>query len=209
MGPVSTVYKKDSSRATKTRMLDYYIPDIDNDVPLPANAAEALPELTASEELAMRARTVKLLSDLTLTPLIPSTDDIDVATEAAREMMQNPSLRPDFATYNNETTAYLAGLVAQSNQMLVNDLAELKLYVVNKLVHEIEHAKMSKDRIAALKHLGEVDGVDAFKRRTEITHKVIPIEEIEQEILSVLEGIEYTVLDPEKNLLPEPEGDEK
>jgi hypothetical protein len=91
--------------------------------------------------------------------------------------------------------AFLAGLVAQSNCAIVDDLSELKLYVVNKLVYEVEHADNSKIRIQALSKLGEVDGVDAFKKRTETTHIIKPIEEVEKELLSVLEGIEYTVID--------------
>ena len=67
--------------------------------------------------------------------------------------------------------------------------------MVNKLVQEVEHADSSKTRIAALAKLGEVDGVDAFKKRTETTHVIKPIEEVEKELLSVLEGIEYKVLD--------------
>jgi vacuolar-type H+-ATPase subunit I/STV1 len=91
--------------------------------------------------------------------------------------------------------AFLAGLVAQSNCAIVDDLSELKLYVVNKLVYEVEHAENSKTRIQAITKLGEVDGVDAFKKRSEVTHIIKPIEEVEKELLSVLEGIEYTVID--------------
>jgi hypothetical protein len=40
-----------------------------------------------------------------------------------------------------------------------------------------------------------VDGVDAFKKRSETTHIIKPIEEVEKELLSVLEGIEYKVID--------------
>jgi hypothetical protein len=78
--------------------------------------------------------------------------------------------------------------------MLVNELSDLKMYVVNKLIDEIEHAKDSKTRISALSKLGEVDGVDAFKKRTETTIKVQTMEEVEKELLSVLEGIEYHVM---------------
>ena len=91
--------------------------------------------------------------------------------------------------------AYLAGMVAQSNCAIVDDLSELKLYVVNKLVYEVEHATTPKERIQALSKLGEVDGVDAFKKRSETTHIIKPIEEVEKELLSVLEGIEYKVID--------------
>ena len=59
---------------------------------------------------------------------------------------------------------------------------------------EIEEAKDPRVRVAALTRLGEIDGVDAFKRRSEVTHVIKPIEEVEKELLTVLEGIEVTVL---------------
>ena len=171
------------------------IPDIEEVVPIPANIADALPKLSPKEELDMRARTIKLLSDLNGAAIQPSEEHIEQATELARKMMQDPKARPDYTKYPNETMAYLAGMVAQTNCMLVDELSDLKMYVVNKLIDEIEHAKDSKSRIAALSKLGEVDGVDAFKKRTETIVKIQTIEEVEKELLSVLEDIEYQVVD--------------
>jgi hypothetical protein len=176
-------------------MQDLLIPEIEENIALPANAVEALPELTPEAEIEMRARTIKLISDLTGTPLCPDENDITAAKEIATAHLANPKTRIDYSKYPNETMAFLAGLVAQSNCAIVDDLSELKLYVVNKLVYEVEHAENSKTRIQALSKLGEVDGVDAFKKRTETTHIIKPIEEVEKELLSVLEGIEYTVVD--------------
>jgi hypothetical protein len=110
-------------------------------------------------------------------------------------MTIDPKLRPDYARYPNEVMAYLAGMVAQSNCMLVEELSDLKLYVINKLIHEVEHAGTSKDRISALKSLGEVDGVDAFKKRSEVTMQIKPIQEVEKELLSILDGVEYSATD--------------
>jgi hypothetical protein len=81
--------------------------------------------------------------------------------------------------------------------MIVEELSDLKLYVVNKLFEAAEQADDLKVRINALKALGEVDGIDAFKKRSEITHIIKPIEEVEKELLQVLEGIEYTVVTEE------------
>jgi hypothetical protein len=99
-------------------------------------------------------------------------------------------MRPDYATYPNETMAYLAGLVAQSNCMIVEELSDLKLYVINKLVQEVEHATSSKDRISALAKLGEVDGVDAFKKRSEVTMQIKPMAEVEKELMEALNILE-------------------
>jgi len=173
------------------------VPHIEENVPLPINAAEAMPKLTPAEELNMRANVVKLMSDLTGQRIIPSSQDADTAVEIAKDMALNPQHRPNFAAYSNETLAYLAGMVAQMNQAVVHDLADLKMYVVNKLIAEVEHAKDPKTRVAALSKLGEVDGVDAFKRRTESTIKVQSIEEIERELAKTLENLENKIIDVE------------
>jgi hypothetical protein len=86
--------------------------------------------------------------------------------------------------------AFLAGMVAQSNVKIVDELSDLKMYVVNKLIYEVEHAPDSKTRITALAKLGEVDGVDAFKKRTEMTVQVKPLAEVEKELLETLNVIE-------------------
>ena len=175
--------------------LQEFVPDIDEDVPLPERAAEALPPMSPSEELEMRARTIKLLSDMTGTVLEPNSEDQTQARSLAKQMMSDPSIRPDYNKYPNEVMAYLAGMVAQTNCKIVDELSELKLYVVNKLVYEIEHTKDSKTRIAALAKLGEIDGVDAFKKRSETTHILKPMAEVEKELSNVLDSIEYTLIE--------------
>ena len=178
-------------------MSEPIIPHIEENIPLPKNAVDAFPELSPAEELTMRANVVKLMSDLTGKPLIPTQENADQAKEIAREMIANPGSRPDFAKYPNETLAMLAGMVAQMNVSIVDELSDLKLYVVNKLVMEIENAKDAKARITALSKLGEVDGVDAFKKRSEVTHKILSIEEVEKELLDTLGSLENKVIDVE------------
>jgi hypothetical protein len=93
-------------------------------------------------------------------------------------------------------------MVAQMNVSIVEDLAILKTYVVNKLVAEVESAKDPKVRVAALTKLGEVDGVDAFKKRSEVTHKVQPIEEVEKELLETLKFLKAKTIDVETPAKP-------
>jgi len=174
------------------------MPDIDEDVPLPKNASDAMPELSVDEEIKMRASTIKLISDLKGDNIEPDKNDIREATRLAQEMISNPDIRPEFAHYPNETMAFLAGLVAQSNCMIVKDLAEFKMYVVNNLVRLAEGAKNDKDKIAALKAIGEVDGVDAFKRKSEITHISKSMEEVEDSLLKTLASIEGKIIDVEE-----------
>lgn len=170
------------------------IPDIEENLALPASMAEAMPDLSPQEELAMRARTIKFISDLSNQPIILDQSDCASAQELAVEMTNNPKKRLDLARYPNETVAFLAGLVAESNHMIVDDLSELKLFVLNGLVKEYAASDDPKLRTQILSKIGEVDGVDAFKKRTETTHVIKPLEEVEKELLTVLEGIEFTVL---------------
>lgn len=187
--------------------MDAYVPDIEENIPLPTNAKEAFPELTPAQELEMRANVIKLMSDLTGQPIVPTKGNAEEAKELAKAMAENPQYRPDFAKYPNETLAMLAGMVAQMNVSIVEDLADLKMYVVNKLVAEIETAKDSKIRVAALAKLGEIDGVDAFKRRTEVTHKIQSLQEVETELLEMLEFFKAKTVNEDKRKPPEITGE--
>lgn len=175
-------------------MDNYITPEIDSGMPLPASATEAMPDLSAQEELDMRVRTIKMISDLTGNPIIPDDADKDQARQLAQTILSDPANTPQLAKYNNPTLAYLAGMVAQHDTYIVQELAELKKYVVNQLVAESTDTN-PKIRLAALRAIGEVDGVDAFKRRTEITHKTQTLEEVEQELLEKLAKLEKRTID--------------
>ena len=68
-------------------MSDPIMPHIEENIPLPRNATDAFPELSPAEELTMRANVVKLMSDLTGNPLVPTKGNADQAEELAREMI--------------------------------------------------------------------------------------------------------------------------
>ena len=177
------------------------VPNIEKEVPLPKNATEAFPKLSLEDEVEVRSNTIKLVSDIAGENIEPSKENQEKAKEIAKEMITNPELRPEFANYPNETIAFLAGLVAQSNHMIVQDLADLKLHVVNNLVKEAEMAKSSRERIAALKAIGEIDGVDAFKRKTEITHISKSGEELEKELRETIEQLKGKVVEGEHKVI--------
>jgi hypothetical protein len=177
--------------------MEAYVPVIEENVPLPKNASEAFPDLTPTEELNMRAAVVALMSDLTGQPISPTQENAEEAKAIAKEMLTNPLVRPNFSKYPNETLAMLAGMVSQMKVSIVDELAELKTYVVNHLVHSVEASKDVKTKIAALRALGEVDGVDAFKKRTEVTHKIQTMEEVETELLELLDEVESKYIDVE------------
>jgi hypothetical protein len=170
------------------------IPHIEDNIELPKNAREALPDMSPEEELSMRSNTVKLISDLAGETIEPSQDNMQEAEEVAKQMMEKPELKPDFGTYPNETIAYLAGMVAQTSHMVAKDLADIKLTVLNGLLQEATLAKSSRERIAAYKAVGEIDGVDAFKRKTEVTHITKSGDELEQELLATINALKGKVI---------------
>lgn len=172
----------------KPRRMSTYFLDVEKDIALPLSATEALPPMTQEQELEVRAQTIKLVSDLQGKPLEPDETDKKVARELATKMLNNKE-NIDFSNYRNETLAYLAGMVATYDQMLVKDLADYKLYVVNKLVEQSSNPD-PKYAIPAIKALGEVDGVDAFKKRTEVTIQQKSAEEVESALLEKLTKLE-------------------
>lgn len=177
-----------------------YIPDIEENLPLPIQATDLLPVLDSIQELHARSRTLKFLSDLSGIPISPDQESIEDAHTLAKAMIENPKLKPDFSKYKNDTLAFLAGMVDAYNAPLVEELSELKQYVINRLIAEIESPTSSaKERISALSRLGEIDGIDAFKKRSEMTVTVKPLEQVEKELLQVISNLEFNTLTQENS----------
>tara|TARA_R110002126_G_scaffold167544_1_gene315972 strand:- start:134 stop:715 length:582 start_codon:yes stop_codon:yes gene_type:complete len=170
------------------------VPHIEDNIPIPKSAREALPNLSPQEELEARTNTIKMLADIQDENIEPSQDNMEEAEILAEEMMSNPELKPDFGNYPNETIAYLAGMVAQTSHMVAKDLADIKLTVLNGLLQEATMAKSSRERIAALKAVGEIDGVDAFKKKTEITHINKSGDELEKELMKTINELRGKVV---------------
>ena len=177
--------------------MEAYYPEIEENIPLPKSAQEAFPALSPQEELNMRANVLVLMAELTGQPISPTKENAEEAKSLAKQMASDPKFRPEFNQYPNETLAMLAGMVAQMNVSIVDELSELKTYVVNHLVSSVEAAKDVKTKVTALRALGEVDGVDAFKKRSEVTVKVQSMEEVEAELLTLLDEVETKYIDVE------------
>jgi len=177
------------------------IPVIEDNIPIPKNAKEALPDTPVQEELTMRAQTIKLVSDLADENIEPTTENMTHAEGLAKEMMINPELKPEFGQYPNETIAYLAGLVSQTSHMVAKDLADIKLSVVNGLLQEAGMAKTSRERISAWSKIGEIDGIDAFKKKTEITHITKSGDELEKELKETIESLKSKVINGEHKVI--------
>lgn len=163
------------------------MPNIEENVPIPKNSKEAMPELGMEEELKVRVETIKTIADLKGEPIPDaSPSEQQKAVDFVKRVMTDPDFKPEYGTYTDPTMAYCAGMVAQTQVLLAKQLADYKLYVVNNLIKVIESTQNPKEKTAALRALGEIDGVDAFKKKTEVTHKVESMEEVEKELLSML-----------------------
>ena len=175
------------------------MPNIEEDVPLPKNAKDAMPELGMEEELQVRVETVKTIADLKGEP-IPEANpkEQQKAVDFVKRVMTDPNFKPEYGNYSDPTMAFCAGMVAQTQVLLAKELADYKLYVVNNLIKVIESTKNPKEKTTALRALGEVDGVDAFKKKTEVTHKMESMEEVEKELLTMLNDFK------QKGLMKEP-----
>ena len=183
------------------------MPEIDDDVPMPKNREQAIPEMSTEQELEVRANTIKTVADLNGVDISPSQRHQEQARELAREMMTNNKLKPEFAQYPNETTAYLAGLVAQMDVSLVEEMATYKNYIINNAVRAHEVADSVRDKIAALRMLGDIDGIDAFKKKTEITHINKTGKELEEELKKTIEELKGKMIEGEHTIIEEDEDD--
>ena len=173
------------------------MPQVESSIRIPKSKKEAIPEMTTEQELKVRTTTIKELSDIKGEDITPSKEHQEQAQEIAREMMTNKKLKPEFADYPNETMAFLAGLVGQTNCMIVEELADLKLFVVNNFVQLVAQAQNDRDKISALRAIGEIDGVDAFKKKTEITHITKSGDELEKELRETIEQLKGTIVEGE------------
>ncbi len=170
------------------------MPHIEEGVPIPKHSREALPEMNNEDQVRLRSKTYKELADLTGHDIDPTPEQREAAEKTMKEMITNPGKKQDLKKYANDQMAYLGGLVDVYNHAIVDDLAELKQYVVAKLVYAVEHTQNVKEQIAALRSIGEIDGVDAFKKKTEVIHKHETMEEVEKELITMLTELKQKVL---------------
>ncbi len=173
-------------------------PHIEENIPIPKNVREALPDLSNQEEIEMLANTVKLISDLTGQQIEATQEDIDEAKTVIKTMIKEPQTKLQIKKYKNGTLASLAGMVAELDAQVVDDLKDLKTFVINGLIKEATMSDKSKERITALRAIGEVDGVDAFKKHTEVVHKNMSMDDIEDRLKTLVTKLQKRL--EEKNV---------
>lgn len=183
------------------------VPNIEQNIAIPKNQKEAMPDISLEDEIQLRAETIKVMSDIKGDPLDASAENREQANQLAIEMMENPEVRPEFGNYPNETMAYLAGMVAQSNCHLVKTLSDYKLYVLNNAVKAHETTDSVKEKLQALRMIGEVDGVDAFKKKTEVTHFHKSGKELEEELRRAIEDLKGKMIQGEHKVIEDKDDD--
>jgi hypothetical protein len=113
-------------------------------------------------------------------------------------MIEHPETKIQLRKYKNNTLASLAGMVAELDASVVDNLKDLKTFVINGLIKEATMSDKSKERITALRAIGEVDGVDAFKKHTEVVHKNMSMDDIEDRLKTLVTKLQKRL--EEKNV---------
>lgn len=162
------------------------VPPIEQNQPIPPHARDALPPLTNEQEIEMVGNTIKLISDLTGQRIQATQEDIDEAKTVIKTIIKEPEKKLNIRKYKNNTLAALAGMVAELDAQVVDDLKDLKTFVINGLIKEATMSDKAKERITALRAIGEVDGVDAFKKHTEVVHKSMSMDDIETRLQTLV-----------------------
>ena len=175
------------------------MPYLEENIPIPKNAREALPDLTNEEEVEMLANTIKLISDLTGQPIQATKEDVEEAKTVMETIIKDPQTKLQLKKYKNSTLASLAGMVDSLNASVVDDLKDLKTFVVNGLIREATTADKPKERITALRAIGEVDGVDAFKKHSEVVHKNMSMDDIESRLQTLVGKLQKRLEEKEIN----------
>jgi hypothetical protein len=134
----------------------------------------------------MVGNTIKLISDLTGQRIQATQEDIDEAKTVIKTIIKEPEKKLNIRKYKNNTLAALAGMVAELDAQVVDDLKDLKTFVINGLIKEATMSDKAKERITALRAIGEVDGVDAFKKHTEVVHKSMSMDDIESRLQTLV-----------------------
>jgi hypothetical protein len=116
-------------------------------------------------------------------------------------MIQEPNNKLQLKKYKNATLASLAGMVAELDAQVVDELKDLKTFVVNGLIREATTADKPKERITALRAIGDIDGVDAFKKHTEVVHKNMSMDDIEDKLRTLVNRIEKRIQDKKSEVI--------
>ena len=205
--PMPPTYPRKQKDAIKTQQ------DLKDAVRVAANTAQTLEDMGMAHEVDDAETPVDLLDPTHIFAEAFGEDSIDIKN--AESLINNPDKAiktklpaPNIApaqVFNTYTAVKLGSILSEYDKKVVEDSAQLRTYVTNKLVEASDCGDM-KLELRALEMLGKISDVGLFTEKTEITinHTTDSLEHaIKDKIARILGIKESQVHDGEFNELEE------
>ena len=205
--PMPPTYPRKQKDAIKTQQ------DLKDAVRVAANTAQTLEDMGMAHEVDDDETPVDLLDPTHIFAEAFGEDSIDIKN--AESLINNPDKAiktklpaPNIApaqVFNTYTAVKLGSILSEYDKKVVEDSAQLRTYVTNKLV-EVSGCGDMKHELRALELLGKISDVGLFSEKTEITinHTTDSLEHaIKDKIARILGIKESQVHDGEFNELEE------
>ena len=205
--PMPPTYPRKQKDAIKTQQ------DLKDAVRVAANTAQTLEDMGMAHEVDDDETPVDLLDPTHIFAEAFGEDSIDIKNaeslinnpdKAIKTKLPAPSIAPA-QVFNTYTAVKLGSILSEYDKKVVEDSAQLRTYVTNKLV-EVSGCGDMKHELRALELLGKISDVGLFAEKTEITvnHTADSLEHaIKDKIARILGIKESQVHDGEFNELEE------
>jgi len=205
--PMPPTYPRKQKDAIKTQQ------DLKDAVRVAANTAQTLEDMGMAHEVDDAETPVDLLDPTHIFAEAFGEDSIDIKNaeslinnpdKAIKTKLPAPNIAPT-QVFNTYTAVKLGSILSEYDKKVVEDSAQLRTYVTNKLV-EVSGCGDMKHELRALELLGKISDVGLFSEKTEITinHTTDSLEHaIKDKIARILGIKESQVHDGEFNELEE------
>jgi len=205
--PMPPTYPRKQKDAIKTQQ------DLKDAVRVAANTAQTLEDMGMAHEVDDAETPVDLLDPTHIFAEAFGEDSIDIKNaeslinnpdKAIKTKLPAPNIAPT-QVFNTYTAVKLGSILSEYDKKVVEDSAQLRTYVTNKLVEASDCGDM-KLELRALEMLGKISDVGLFTEKTEITinHTTDSLEHaIKDKIARILGIKESQVHDGEFNELEE------
>ena len=160
---------------TYPRKGDDKIEDLKESVRVAANTAQTLEDMGMAHEVSDDEAEVNLEDPLKLFNEAFGEDSnvmkeaeslIDNPDKAPKTKLPTPNIAPN-QVFNTYTAVKLGSILSEYDKQVVEDSAQLRTYVTNKLV-EVSDCGDTKHELRALELLGKISDVGLFAEKTEI-----------------------------------------
>ena len=205
--PMPPTYPRKQKDTIKTQQ------DLKTAVRVAANTAQTLEDMGMAHEVDDAETPVDLLDPTHIFTEAFGEDSIDMKNaeslidnpdKAIKTKLPAPNIAPT-QVFNTYTAVKLGSILSEYDKKVVEDSAQLRTYVTNKLV-EVSGCGDMKHELRALELLGKISDVGLFAEKTEITvnHTADSLEHaIKDKIARILGIKESQVHDGEFNELEE------